>query len=188
MTRRLVLLAVLALLACCAGCGTIASPDAAAGPWDPVVGVMADRLATADTVAASKYVSKAAVEDPARERVVLDAAAAAGASRRLDPAEVAAVLGDQIAASKVVQYGLLEDWTDRPTTAPTTPPDLAAVRTTLDAVTPRLVEALATAQAARTDPVCRGEVTSAAVRVAAARSLDTLHRRGLERAVRSLCA
>lgn len=185
MTRRLVLLA---LLACCAGCGTIASPDTAAGPWDPVVGVVADRLATADTVAASKYVSKGAVEDPARERVVLDAAAAAGAARRLDPAVVTAVMSDQIAASKVVQYGLLEDWTDQPARAPVAPADLTGVRATLDGVTPRLVDAFATALPARTDPACRGAVTSAAVRVAAERSLDSLHRRGLERAVRSLCA
>ena len=185
MTRRLVLLA---LVAFCAGCGTIAAPQAATGPWDPVVTVVADRLATADAVAASKYLSKSGVEDPARERVVLDAADAAGASRRLDPAEVTAVVGDQIAANKVVQYGLLESWTDRPATAPTVPPDLAGIRTTLNAVTPRLIDALASAQPARTDPRCRGAVTAAAVRVAAARTLDTLHRRGLERALRSLCA
>lgn len=178
---------LLVLPAVCAGCGSTPGPEAA-GAWDPVVGVVADRLATADAVAASKYVSKGAVEDPARERVVLDAATAAGTARRLDPAQVSAVMGDQIAASKVVQYGLLEDWTDQPVRAPAAPPDLAGVRATLDAVTPRLVDALATAQPARTDPTCRGAVTSAAVRVAAARHLDTLHRRGLERAVRSLCA
>ena len=183
--RRLVLLALVTL---CAGCGTIATPEATTGPWDPVVTVVADRLATADAVAASKYVSRSGVEDPARERVVLDAAGAAGATRRLDPAEVTRVVGDQIAASKVVQYGLLESWTDRPATAPTVPPDLTGVRTTLDALTPRLVDALASAQPARTDPACRAAVTSAAVRVAAARTLDSLHRRGLERALRSLCA
>ncbi|WP_018332266.1 chorismate mutase [Actinomycetospora chiangmaiensis] len=184
MIRRVVLLA---LLACCAGCGATTGPDAAADAWAPVVAVVADRLATADAVAASKYLSKGAVEDPPREQVVLDAATAAGAARRLDPAVVTAVMGDQIAASKVVQYGLLEAWTDRPATAPRTSPDLAGVRTTLDAVTPRLIDALAAAQPVRTGPACRGAVTSAAVRVAAARSLDTLHRRGLERAVRSLC-
>lgn len=178
--------ALFALVLLCAACSTSPAPDAA-GPWDPVVAVVADRLATADAVAASKYASKAAVEDPGRERTVLDAASAAGAARRLEPAEVTAVVGDQIAASKVVQYGLLEDWTDRPASAPTGQPDLAGVRATLDAVTPRLVDTLAGAQSARTDPACRGAVTSAAVRVAAARNLDSLHRRGLDRALRSLC-
>ncbi|WP_433798494.1 chorismate mutase [Actinomycetospora sp. CA-084318] len=184
MTRRLVVLALLAV--CAAGCGAAPSPEQP-GAWDPVVTVVADRLATADAVAASKYASKGAVEDPARERVVLEAASAAAAPRGLDPAEVSAVMGDQIAASKVVQYGLLEDWTDRPASAPSGSPDLTGVRTTLDAVTPRLVDALAAAQPARADPVCRGAVTSAAVRVAAARMLDSLHRRGLDRALRSLC-
>ncbi|MCD2187412.1 chorismate mutase [Actinomycetospora soli] len=183
MIRLLVLVTV---AVCCVACGSSPSPEQP-GAWDPVVEVVADRLATADAVAASKYASKSAVEDPARERVVLDAAAAAAASRRLDPAQVAAVMGDQIAASKVVQYGLLEDWTDRPATAPSGPPDLTGVRTTLDAVTPRLVDTLAAAQPARADPVCRGALTSAAVRVAATRMLDSLHRRGLDRALRSLC-
>lgn len=180
---------LLALVTCCVGCSTVTAPaPPAPGPWDPVLAVVADRLATADTVAASKYVAKGPVEDPARERVVLDAATAGGAARGLDPAGVAAVVGDQIAASKVVQYGLLEDWTDRPTTAPGASPDLAGVRTTLDAVTTRLVDALALASPARTDPACRTSVAAAGDRVATARTLDPLHRRGLHRALRSLCA
>lgn len=176
----------LLLLAVCTAPAPIA-PKAQPGPFDALVTVAYERLATADTVAASKWSSRGAVEDPAREQVVLDAASAGATQRGLDPALVTAVFRDQIQASKVVQYGLLEDWTADPAHAPATAPDLATIRPVLDGVTPQLLDALAATAAARRDGTCATQVGAADEQTAAARGLDALHRRGLERALRSIC-
>lgn len=178
---------LLAATACSTPTPTPPPTPAPAGPFDALVGVAYDRLATADTVAASKWSSHGAVEDPAREQAVLDAAATGAARRGLDPAVVAAVFRDQIQASKVVQYGLLEDWTAEPAHAPGAAPDLASIRPVLDGVTPRLLDALAATTAARRDGTCPAQVATADDRAAAEHGLDAVHRRGLERALRSIC-
>ncbi len=168
-------------------CGAPPAPPPAPAPsaaFTTLVGAASDRLATADTVAASKWNSHGAVEDPAREQVVLDAAAAGAKARGLDPALVAKVFRDQIQASKVVQYGLLEDWTAEPAGAPAAAPDLASIRPVLDGVTPRLLDALV---ATRGDGSCAAQLGAADEQAITARGWDALHRRGLERAMRSIC-
>lgn len=169
------------LLATLLSCGSPA-PTADAAAWDDLVGVVVDRLDTGDLVAAAKWPTRGPVEDAARERVVLDAAAAGAAQRGLDPGEVTAVFADQIAASKVVQYGLFARWTADPSTSPP-PADLAALRPQLDTITNRLLDDLASTDAARNGPACGQEWHDAAERV----HLDELHRTALERAGRSLC-
>lgn len=171
-----------------AACGSTPVPAAQPGALDPLVTVAEERLATADTVAVSKWGTHGAVEDPAREQVVLDTASRAAAPRGLAAPEVAAVFRDQIQASKVVQYGLLEDWTAEPAHAPQAPADLAGVRTVLDQVTPRLLDALAATAAARQGPDCAAQARDAVRRVADAHALDALHRRALDRALRSACS
>jgi chorismate mutase len=170
-----------------AACGAPPAPPPAPAPsaaFTTLVGAVSDRLATADTVPASKWNSHGAVEDPAREQVVLDAAAAGAKARGLDPALVAKVFRDQIQASKVVQYGLLEDWTAEPAGAPAAAPDLASIRPVLDGVTPRLLDALV---ATRGDGSCAAQLDAADEQAITARRWDELHRRGLERAMRSIC-
>jgi len=180
-----VVIVVLTVTACGAAPAPRAPEPSAA--FTTLVGAVSDRLATADTVAASKWSSHGAVEDPAREQVVLDAAAAGAKARGLDPALVASVFRDQIQASKVVQYGLLEDWTAEPAGAPAAAPDLASIRPVLDGVTPRLLDALAATSTARTDGSCTAQRGSADEQAVTSRGWDALHRRGLERAMRSIC-
>jgi chorismate mutase len=173
-----------ALLAGCAQGG--AQPDA--GPeLARVVGLAADRLATADAVAAAKWTTGGAISDPARETVVLDAATAGATARGLDARDTTTVFRDQIEASKAVQYGLFSDWSADPGHAPASAPDLGGVRPVLDRITPELLDGLRAAAAPRTGPGCPADLRRAVERTARDRGLDALHREGLDRAVRSLC-
>ncbi|MFC7660247.1 gamma subclass chorismate mutase AroQ [Pseudonocardia benzenivorans] len=112
-------LAVLAALAPTAGPAVRTVGDSTADSGvDPLLDLIVTRIETGDVVARAKWASRGPVEDPAREQVVLDAARAGATGRGLDPDVVAAVFADQIAASKVVQYGLFSDWTAEPAAAP----------------------------------------------------------------------
>lgn len=154
---------------------------------EPLIDVLVQRMNTGDTVAAAKWPTRGPVEDRAREKTVLDAAAAASGQRHLDPARVAAVFADQIEASKTVQYGLFSRWTATPDIAPRTSPDLKKIRPVLDRLTARLLDQLAATAPTRTAPGCDAAVRAAADQAARRSDLDPLHRAALSRAVRSLC-
>jgi chorismate mutase len=188
-----------ALAVCCAalagasGCGTGAAPNGAV-PGDDglarLVGLAARRLATADTVAAAKWAGGGSISDPAREKVVLDTASAAATQRGLNPhdvAEVSQVFRDQIEANKAVQYGLFSDWSADPGNVPSGAPDLGQVRPVLDGITGELLDAWATTRATRADAGCHALLDRATDDVERDEHLDDLHRRGLDRALRSIC-
>lgn len=164
-------------------------PTAAAhrATLDPLLDVVVRRLQTGDIVAAAKWPTRGPIEDPAREQVVLDTAEAGAASRGLDEDTVVAVFGDQIAASKTVQYGLFAHWTAVPEDAPTTVPDLSQIRPVLDRITEQLLDQLAATTSIRSGPACAVVVRAAAGRAARRARFDQLHRSALSRAVASLC-
>lgn len=153
-----------------------------------LVDLAAARIAIADTVAAAKWGTHGSIDDPAREQVVLDAAAQGAADRGIDPAITATVFRDQIEASKVVQYGLFSQWSAVPEDAPTETPDLAAIRPQLDAITGGLLDGLAATQDLRADGSCGAALRSARHDVERARTFDALHHRALGRALRSVCS
>ncbi|MFC4946095.1 chorismate mutase [Pseudonocardia sp. GCM10023141] len=178
-------IAVLAALTACTAPAAPAPADP--GPLGAVVDTAQRRLATADTVAAAKWGTRGAIEDPAREKTVLDAAAAGSAPRGLDPAVAASVFRDQIEANKVVQYGLFESWTAQPQQAPATAPDLATVRPVLDAVTGQLLDALVATRDARSGAGCAAQLGAARASEVDRLHLDPLHQEALDRALRSVC-
>ncbi|MGE3288420.1 MAG: chorismate mutase [Pseudonocardia sp.] len=181
--------AILLMLTALLSCGAPATPAPAAPDatgWDDLAAAVVDRLATGDLVAAAKWRTRGPIEDAAREQVVLDAAAAGAGQRGLDPERVEAVFGDQIAASKVVQYGLFASWTADPDASPP-PADLAALRPQLDTITARLLDDLGSTAADRGAPTCDRAWHDAADRAARGARLDALHRMALDRAGRSLC-
>lgn len=153
----------------------------------PVVELSAERLATADLVAAAKWGTNSPVDDPAREQQVLDAVAARATELGADPDEIRTIFRDQIEANKIVQRGLFRRWTDHPDQAPVTRPDLAVVRQEINRVTGALVEALAATATDRGGPVCRPELALAALRVHHEDRLDALHTRALVRSLASVC-
>ncbi|MFD6099730.1 gamma subclass chorismate mutase AroQ [Nocardiopsis flavescens] len=152
----------------------------------PVVELSADRLATAELIAAAKWHSGEPVEAPEREAQVL---AQAERSARLlggDPAFALAFMRDQIEANKVIQRGRHADWYAHPERRPRRAPDLAGARADLDRLTPALVGALADAGPGA--PGCEAELAGAAHRVAAERGLDGSGRTALAVSLASVCA
>lgn len=107
--------------------------------------LLVERLLLARDVAASKFLTDAPVDDPAREEQVLEDVRELAATVGLDPDDIAAFFRDQFAASKLVQEELFARWTADPAQAPTTRPDLDGVRHQLDQLTGRLLRALRTA-------------------------------------------
>ncbi|WJV50596.1 chorismate mutase [Streptomyces flavofungini] len=171
-----------------------AAPDvrtpASAGPYAqlrPLSALSARRLATADLVAAAKYGTGSPIDDPARERQVLDAVARQAEQVGADPEATVRIFRDQIEANKVVQRALHRRWDADPASAPTERPDLTKVREEIDRVNGELVHAIAASGHARTAPYCRGLLAAATAHVRHERRLDALHAVALARASWSVC-
>ncbi|MFC7648042.1 chorismate mutase [Streptosporangium lutulentum] len=83
------------------------------------------RILLADKVAAAKFGTDQPIDDPARERQVLDQVTSLSDRMGLNPAAGLRFFRDQIEAGKVVQRGLYARWTTRPSCArpngPTSP-------------------------------------------------------------------
>jgi chorismate mutase len=108
--------------------------------FDALVALVVQRLALAEDVAAAKFASGQPVDDPLREREILDSVA-----RRLIRPRVLHERGmqffrDQIEANKVIQRGLHEHWRDHPEDLPVVPHNLAVeVRPRLDHITGKML-------------------------------------------------
>lgn len=85
---------------------SFSSPAVADDGLGPVVALAADRLATAELVAAAKWHTGDPVEAPGREAQVLADAEEYALALGVAPEAAAAVVGDQMEANKVVQRGL----------------------------------------------------------------------------------
>lgn len=200
---RLVLVTGLALASSVAPAAHAASPAAASRQTAPVPAtapvassaparvaeLSAERLEMADKVAAAKWGTDQAIDDPGREQAVLDDVAERSAARGMDPAGATAVFRDQIEANKLVQRGLHARWEERPSERPAGRPDLAEeVRPVLDRITGQLLTALRHTEERRHDAAsCSPELALSAVRTARARGFDALHQTGLARAVPAVC-
>ncbi|MGW5735213.1 MULTISPECIES: gamma subclass chorismate mutase AroQ [Streptomyces] len=173
-----------------------AAAAAAADPAGPygrlrlLADLAAQRLATADLVAAAKYGTDSPIDDPARERQVLDDVARQARELGADPEATVRIFRDQVEANKVVQRELHRRWDADPAQAPDPDqrPDLAEVRQEINRVNGALVRGIADSPSARSLPSCRGLVAAGVVRVWHERHLDLLHAVALGRAMRSVCA
>ncbi|BBC36215.1 putative chorismate mutase [Streptomyces graminofaciens] len=162
---------------------------AAAHSLTVLTDLFAERLLVADKVAAAKYGTDKPIDDPVREKQILDDVAARATGLGLDPDAVTAVFRDQIEANKLVQRGLYARWDAHPEERPTERPDLVKdVRPVLDRITTQLLDALVTTEAARAGASCEPRLRVAAVRSAYGHRLDGLHVEGLVRALPSVCA
>ncbi|RZQ62453.1 gamma subclass chorismate mutase AroQ [Amycolatopsis suaedae] len=162
-----------------------AAPEA--GEFGPLADLLIERLRLADLVAAAKFGTGRPIDDPVREAELLATVRTEAAALGIDVDAAVAVFTDQIAASKVVQRGLFERWTEHPGEAPA-PPDLGQVRTELDRLTHAiLAELTATERLRHGDPLCRVHLVVARIAGAVEHRLDVLHRRALDVAVGSVC-
>ncbi|WP_039936670.1 chorismate mutase [Streptomyces himastatinicus] len=168
--------------------GAVAAPVAPShGQLRPLAGLSADRLLVADQVAAAKWGTDSPIDDPAREKEVLDAVAEQAEEAGASPGATVRIFRDQIEASKVVQRGLYRKWQADPSSAPTERPDLAKIRLEINRINGELVHAIADSATARTAPSCPGLLLARALATGHEKRLDGLHAVALTRALPSVC-
>ena len=180
---------LLCLIAYGAAPGDALADDGPAGePLIELVDAAAQRLQTADPVAATKWLSGAPVTDPARVAQVLGSMARDAEAQGL-PAEYArTVFGDQIDANEAIQYSRFSWWKLDPAAAPAAAPDLETSRARIDALNQQIVTGLAQQWQLLHSPECPVRLDAAKSAVAGARQLDPLHRQALDAATRSYCS
>jgi chorismate mutase len=148
-------------------------------PLSVLVDAAAQRLLTADPVAASKYKTGGPVDDPRREHQVLDSVALAAAAKNIDTGYVRDIFRDQIDATNAIQHARFAEWKLAPDSAPTTAPDLSAVRGIIDRLDQIMVNEIATRWDTLHSPTCGDDLNRAIAAVVTARKLDDLSRRAL---------
>ena len=166
------------------------APVAAAQPVYPfyrLVDAAAQRLATADPVAATKWINGGPITDPARANQVLDTVAADATAHGIDAAYVRTVFTDQIAANEGVQYTRFGQWKFDPRAAPTSAPDLAESRTQINGLNKTLVDEIALHWNSLHSQGCGRDLADATGAVVADRKLDELYQQALTSATRSYC-
>jgi chorismate mutase-like protein len=131
---------VLAALTPAAATASTSSPTSAARR---ALSLSGERLSLMRSVMASKWQSRAPVEDRAQEQVVVGAARAAARERRLGEAGVAAVFEAEISTAKIVQLGWGRQWLLHGFPADEPAPNIAQIRARLADLSPRIVDALA---------------------------------------------
>ncbi|AKK28028.1 chorismate mutase [Mycobacterium sp. EPa45] len=157
------------------------------GPLYELVDAAAQRLQTADAVAANKWLTGGPITDPARVQQVLAAVSKDAESRGVATDYVATIFTNQINATEAIEYARFAGWKFDPAGAPTSAPDLASSRTAIDALNRRMVEQIAAQGPLLHSPGCGVELDAAKNAVAAQRQFDDLYRTALDAATRSYC-
>jgi len=166
--------------------GAVAAADDP-GPLAKLVDDATLRLQTADPVAASKFLTGGAVDDPAREQQVLDAVEGSAAARHLDSAFVHDVFRDQIDATDSLEHSRFAEWKIDPLAAPKAAPDLSASRDAINHLNEAMVDDIAQQWNALHAPTCAGDLARATAAAVAQRHLDPLYEHALDYAVHRYC-
>jgi chorismate mutase len=180
-----------ALVMSCVVAGlTAAAPGAHADPTSPLdtlVDAAAQRLQTADPVAALKWQTRSNIEDPPRVDQVLATVSADAQAHGIDSAYVRQVFTDQINATEALEYSRFAQWKLDPGSAPTSAPDLSASRATIHRLNQQMVDAIAAQWDLLHSPACAAALHDAMNDVTAARQLEPLTQQALGLATRSYC-
>ncbi len=156
-------------------------------PLYDLVDAAAQRLQTADPVAASKWLGGGPITDPVRVQQVLAAVSTDAESAGLPTDYVTRVFSDQIAATEAIQYSRFSWWKLDPAAAPASAPDLSASRQAIDVLNHRIVAEIAEEWQVLRSPVCSATLAATKSAVAADRALDPLYVQALDAATRSYC-
>lgn len=161
--------------------------DSGTDPLYPLVDAAAQRLQTADPVAASKWLTGGAITDPARVAQVLTSVAGEAEAAGVPADYVTTAFTDQINATEAIQYSRFSWWKFDPAAAPATAPDLSASRAAIDELNALMVTEMARQWPVLRSPECPARLDAAKSEVAAQRQLDPLYRQALDVATRSYC-
>jgi chorismate mutase len=156
-------------------------------PLLPLVDAAAQRLQTADPVAASKFLTGGQVDDPKREQQVIDSVTADASRQHIDTNYVHDVFRNQIDATDSLEHSRFAQWKIDPGVAPAMAPDLSASRTEIDRLNPTMVNEIAKQWATLHSPSCRVALDQAVGAVVTARRLDALYQPALAYATHSYC-
>ncbi len=157
------------------------------GPLYRLVDTAAQRLATADPVAAFKWINGGDITDPQRVNQVMAAVGSDATAHGIDAHYVATVFTDQINATEGIEYTRFGQWKFDTSTAPTTAPDLSDSRAAIDGFNKTMVDEIALQWNSLHGPTCSDELRAVTDAVGAARRLDPLYRQALSSATRSYC-
>lgn len=157
-------------------------------PLHRLVDTAAQRLETADAVAAYKWINGGPITDVPRAQQVLDNVAADASANGVDADYVRTQFRNQIDATEGIEYIRFGQWKFDPAAAPGQAPDLAESRTAIDGFNKTMVEELALQWGTLHGPGCGAALSEAKTAVAAERQLDQLHQDGLRAATRSYCS
>jgi chorismate mutase len=180
-------------LGLCAAVAVAITPTAPAraddaNPLYELVDAAAQRLQTAEPVAASKWLTGGSIEDPQRVEQVLAAVSADATSRGVDGGYVRRIFTDQIDATEAIEYTRFAQWKLDPGSAPGVAPDLAASRATIDRLNTQMVEQVALQALVLRAPNCTGTLNDAKAAVTSARTLDSFYQQALSFSTRSYCS
>jgi chorismate mutase len=156
-------------------------------PLYELVDAATQRLQAADPVAASKWLTGAAITDPVRVQQVLEAVSADAQSAGVPSDYVTTAFTEQINATEAIQYNRFSAWKFDPAIAPLSAPDLSASRLLIDDLNHRMVSLIAADWPVLDSPECPIRLRAAVDAVAQSRQLDSLYLQALDSATRSYC-
>ena len=177
-----------ALLIAVAGMTSMPLAHADDDPLFRLVDTAAQRLQTADPVAAVKWIKGGSIEDPARVDQVLATVGSQAEAAGADPAFVRKVFTDQIHATEGIEYLRFSQWKFDPATAPTTAPDLSESRTAIDGFNRTMVAEMAAQQGVLHGQGCTVALDTARTRVTEQQHLDPLYQQALAAATKNYCS
>lgn len=168
---------------------TLAASLTPIGPLGELTDLAVKRVQVADLVAAAKFGTTQPIDDPAREKVVLDNVRTRSTELGIDPEDAVRFFRAQIEANKFVQRGLYVRWTEHPEQAPTRRPDLGTeVRPILDRLTTDILAELEDTEPIRRPTLkCEVHATIAERSAVVLHRLDRLHEDALAEAMRDVC-
>lgn len=167
----------------------LAVPAGADGlsPLTELVDASAQRLQVAEPVAAFKWKTHGAIEDPARVEQELQRLGAEASAEHADPQYVTRVFGDQIDATEAIEYGRFANWKLDPDGVPPESPDLSASRAAIDGLNQTMMTLIVANWDLLHSPACPAQVDIATGEVVRTRRLDSIYQRALALATRSYC-
>jgi chorismate mutase len=156
-------------------------------PLTELVGVAAQRLQVAEPVAAAKWSTHGAIEDPGLVAQELAKVGAEATAQRIDPNYITRVFGDQINATEAIEYSRFADWKLNPSNVPAGSPDLSASRSAIDALNQTMLTQIVANWDLLHSSACALQLEAARSGVVSARQLDSLYQQALSLATGSYC-
>jgi chorismate mutase len=157
-------------------------------PLTELIDAAAQRLQVAEPVAALKWKTHGAIDDPGRVRQELAKMRADATANHIDPDYVARIFGDQIDATEAIEYRRFADWKLNSAGAPATAPDLSASRAAIDTYNQTMLTQIAADWVLLHSPGCAALLDEARSDVVRARQFDALYQQALSSATQSYCA